>query len=94
MIAEGLGSACNDYGKGLITDWGVHLIDVINWYLYCGRKGPWLTFDYGQYINVEVPEKEQAPDAFVNRECRNFVTSFSNVNLPLPGGPRCRPTSF
>ena len=59
----------------------------MNWFLDCDRKGPWLTSGSGQYVNVEVPEKDQVPDAFVvNWQYRNFVASFSNVVLPNPGG--------
>jgi predicted dehydrogenase len=62
-----------DYGGGSITDWGVHLTDVMLWYMNSDSKGPQLTSASYMYTSgYEDPEK--APDTFseVRRLRRNF----------------------
>ena len=69
-----------DYGGGLVTDWGVHLVDVAHWYLKAETKAPLLTSAAAQYINLKNPEKDQCPDAFtISWQYDDFVMSFSNV---------------
>jgi predicted dehydrogenase len=69
-----------DYGGGLITDWGVHLTDVVLWYLNAQRVGPLLTTGCAQYVNFENPERDQSPDAFsVTWQYPGFVMSFTNA---------------
>ena len=73
------------FGGGLITDWGVHLTDIVHMYLNQDHKGPILTSGSGQYVNVEDPDESQIPDAFVcNWQYNDFVMSFTNVVLPNP----------
>ena len=38
-----------DYGGGLMTDWGVHLVDVVQWYMGLDGKAPNLTTAVAQY---------------------------------------------
>jgi predicted dehydrogenase len=69
-----------DYGGGLVTDWGVHLVDVAHWYLKADMKAPLLTSAAAQYVNLENPEKDQCPDAFsITWQYDNFVMSFTNA---------------
>ena len=69
-----------DYGGGLITDWGVHLTDVVLWYLNAQRVGPLLTSGCAQYVNFENPERDQSPDAFsVTWQYPDFVMTFTNA---------------
>lgn len=69
-----------DYGGGLVTDWGVHLVDVAHWYMKADGKAPLLTSAAAQYVNLENPEKDQCPDAFtVTWQYDNFVMSFTNA---------------
>ena len=69
-----------DYGGGLVTDWGVHLVDVAHWYLSLDQKAPRLTSASAQYVNVDVPERDQVPDAFVvSWQYDDVVMSFTNA---------------
>jgi len=69
-----------DYGGGLVTDWGVHLVDVAHWYLGLDQKAPRLASASAQYVNVEVPERDQVPDAFVvSWQYDDVVMSFTNA---------------
>ena len=69
-----------DYGGGLITDWGVHLTDVVLWYLNAQRTAPLLTTGAAQYVNFENPERDQSPDAFsISWQYPGFVMSFTNA---------------
>ena len=68
------------YGGGLVTDWGVHLVDVAHWYLKLDASAPKLTSASAQYVNVQNPERDQVPDAFiVSWQYDNVVMSFTNA---------------
>ncbi|MBI3680334.1 MAG: Gfo/Idh/MocA family oxidoreductase [Acidobacteria bacterium] len=72
-----------DYGGGLVTDWGVHLVDVAHWYL--NARTPLLTSASAQYVRVECPERDQVPDAFVvSWQYDNCVMSFTNAVMANP----------
>jgi predicted dehydrogenase len=74
-----------DYGGGLVTDWGVHLTDVAHWYLNSNTKGPLLSSASAQYVNVQNPEQDQPPDAFIcSWKYEKFVMSFTNAVVPNP----------
>ena len=69
-----------DYGGGLVTDWGVHLVDVAHWYLKAETKAPMLTTAAAQYVLFENPERDQCPDAFsISWQYDGFVMSFTNA---------------
>jgi predicted dehydrogenase len=69
-----------DYGGGLVTDWGVHLVDVAHWYLNLDAKAPRITTASAQYVSVENPERDQVPDAFiVSWQYDDVVMSFTNA---------------
>ena len=69
-----------DYGGGLVTDWGVHLVDVAHWYMKADAKAPLLTSAAAQYVNLKNPEKDQCPDAFsISWQYDDFVMSFTNA---------------
>ena len=69
-----------DYGGGLVTDWGAHLVDVAHWYLGLDTKAPRLTSASAQYVNVDNPERDQVPDAFVvSWQYDDVVMSFTNA---------------
>ena len=75
-----------DYGGGSITDWGVHLTDVMCWYMNADSKGPLLSSaSYTYTSGVEDPEK--APDTFsVTWKYDGFVATFNNATPPgTPG---------
>jgi predicted dehydrogenase len=71
-----------DYGGGSITDWGVHLTDVMLWYMNSDSKGPLLTSASYMYTSgSEDPEK--APDTFsVTWKYDGFVGTFNNATPP------------
>jgi predicted dehydrogenase len=69
-----------DYGGGLVTDWGVHLVDVAHWYLNAERKAPLLTSAAAQYVLLDNPGRDQCPDAFsISWHYDDFVMSFTNA---------------
>ena len=69
-----------DYGGGLVTDWGVHLVDVAHWYLKADAKAPLLTSAASQYVTLQNPERDQCPDAFtISWQYDDFVMSFTNA---------------
>jgi predicted dehydrogenase len=71
-----------DYGGGSITDWGVHLTDVMCWYMNADAKGPLLSSaSYAYSSGVEDPQR--APDTFsVTWKYDNFVATFTNATPP------------
>jgi predicted dehydrogenase len=72
-----------DYGGGLVTDWGVHLADVANWYMKNDLGAPKLTSAAAQYVAVQDPLHEQVPDAtMVVWQYDNYVMSFTNAVMP------------
>lgn len=69
-----------DYGGGLVTDWGVHLVDVAHWYLKADAKVPLLTSAAAQYVTLNNPEKDQCPDAYtISWQYDDFVMTFTNA---------------
>jgi predicted dehydrogenase len=74
-----------DYGGGLVTDWGVHLVDIANWFMGVDNKGPRRTVATSQYINLKDPEFAQLPDAFsVSWQYDDFIMSFTNCEYDIP----------
>lgn len=72
-----------DYGGGTITDWGVHLADVMTWYTKTERRGPQLTSAAALYLNSPTPDLSMAPDTYsVTWKYENFVATFTNATLP------------
>ena len=73
-----------DYGGGIITDWGVHLWDVADWYMDVDDKVPATVSTSAQYVRYP-EDKEQVPDAvIVSAQYGNFVASFTNAAMPNP----------
>ena len=74
-----------DYGGGLVTDWGVHLVDVAHWYLKYDTKAPLLTSAAAQYVTLDNPERDQCPDSFsISWQYPDFVMSFTNAVVQDP----------
>ena len=73
-----------DYGGGLITDWGVHLVEAALLALDADAKLPLQTTASAQYVAFP-RDPEQLPDAFsCSWQYDGFVMSFTNA-VP-PGG--------
>jgi predicted dehydrogenase len=72
-----------DYGGGLITDWGVHLIDVVHWCLK--DDNPRTAAAAAQQARLTQPDPEQAPDTFsLVWKYDRFVLTFANWAIPHP----------
>ncbi len=77
-----------DYGGGLVTDWGVHLVDVVHWYMGLDGKAPNLTTAVAQNVNVQNPDPERPPNAFVvTCQYDRFVMSWGNMVVGNPEFP-------
>jgi predicted dehydrogenase len=72
-----------DYGGGLITDWGVHLIDVVHWYL--DDPSPRTAAAAALQLRLPQPDPQQAPDTFsLVWNYERFVLTFTNCAIPSP----------
>jgi predicted dehydrogenase len=77
-----------DYGGGLVTDWGVHLVDTALWFMDAQRKAPKLSTGVGQYVNVQTPDQERPFNAFTaSWQYETFVMTFSNAVVGNPDFP-------
>jgi predicted dehydrogenase len=71
-----------DYGGGAITDWGVHLTDVMLWYMNADTTAPVLTSASAIYTSGQDP-KELAPDTFsITWDYGTFVATLTNATPP------------
>jgi predicted dehydrogenase len=70
-----------DYGGGNITDWGVHLVDVMTWYLQLDEKAPQLVHAVAQYVRTP-RDPERVPDTYVvTMQYDGMVATLSNAAL-------------
>ena len=77
-----------DYGGGNLTDWGVHLTDVMNWYMRMDTQAPLLTSASAQYVRIP-RDPERVPDTYaVTWQYENFVATLSNAMVPGQEDPR------
>ena len=69
------------YGGGNITDWGVHLADVMNWYLKLDETAPELVHTSAQYV-LTPNNSERVPDTYVaTMQYGTLVATLSNTGL-------------
>ncbi len=69
-----------DYGGGMMTDWGVHLIDIAMWFLDAGDTI--LTSGVCSYSGT--PRLEFPPNFFsVSWKYNDFLLTFANYTEPL-----------
>jgi predicted dehydrogenase len=72
-----------DYGGGIITDQGVHIADVVHWYM--GAREPLSVTASAQWVRVPTPNPEQPPDTFaISWQYPKFVMTYANVFMPTP----------
>ncbi len=77
-----------DYGGGNLTDWGVHLTDIMNWFMGTDTKVPLLTSASAQYVRL-ARDPERVPDTYaVTWQFENFVATLSNAMIPGVDDPR------
>jgi predicted dehydrogenase len=70
------------YGGGGVTDWGVHLVDVMAWFMKLDNKAPLLTSASAQYVN-QARDPERTPNTYaVTWQFENFVATLSNAMIP------------
>jgi len=75
-----------DYGGGIITDQGVHINDVVCWYMKA--RVPISASAEAQYVQVQPPNLENPPDSFqIAVKYDNFVMSFTNAYFPQTDYP-------
>ncbi len=71
-----------DYGGGAITDWGVHLTDVMLWYMNADGTAPRLTSAAAIYTSGQDPN-EMAPDTFsITWDYGTFVATLTTATPP------------
>jgi len=69
------------YGGGNITDWGVHLADVMNWYLKLDETVPALVHTSAQYV-LTPHNPERVPDTYVaTMQYGAVVATLSNTGV-------------
>jgi predicted dehydrogenase len=67
-----------DYGGGIITDQGVHIGDLVHWYMVDNR--PLSVNASAQWVRVTPPNPEQPPDTFaITWQYGKFVMSYANT---------------
>jgi predicted dehydrogenase len=65
-----------------MVDWGVHLTDVMNWYMGTDTKAPLLTSASAQYVRLAL-DPERVPDTYaVTWQYDSFVATLSNAMIP------------
>jgi predicted dehydrogenase len=70
-----------DYGGGIITDQGVHIADVVSWYMK--TRAPISVSASAQYVQVLPPNPECPPDSFqISCQFDKFVMSYTNAYFP------------
>jgi predicted dehydrogenase len=70
-----------DYGGGNITDWGVHIVDVMHWYLKMDEKTPQVVSAVAQYVRT-ARDPERVPDTYVvTMQYDTMVATLSNAAL-------------
>ncbi len=77
-----------DYGGGTVTDWGVHLADVMAWFMKLDNINPVLTSATAIYSGT-VADPEKPPNNYIiTWEFDNFLGELTNAVLPgAAGGP-------
>jgi predicted dehydrogenase len=77
-----------DYGGGNLTDWGVHLTDIMSWFMGMDTTAPLLTSASAQYVRLP-RDPERVPDTYaVTWQYQNFVATLSNAMIPGVEDPR------
>ncbi len=70
-----------DYGGGIITDQGVHIADLVHWYL--GALTPLTVSASAQWVRVNPPNPEQPPDTYaITWKYDKFLMSYANTYMP------------
>jgi len=70
-----------DYGGGNLTDWGVHLLDVMHWFLDLDATTPLVVQAAAQYVR-NAPDPERVPDTYaVTLQYEKLVAVLSNASL-------------
>jgi predicted dehydrogenase len=69
-----------DYGGGIVTDQGVHVADLVHWYM--GAREPRQVTASAQWVRAQ-PTTEMPADTWaITWQYDNFVMTFANVFMP------------
>jgi predicted dehydrogenase len=75
-----------DYGGGNISDWGVHLVDVMNWFLGLDQTLPLVVQGSAQYVRIP-KDPERVPDTYaVTMQYDRMLATLSNAAVFGPAG--------
>lgn len=70
------------YGGGNLSDWGVHLTDVMNWFIGSDTAAPLQASASAQYVRLPA-DPELVPDSYAATwKYKDFVATLSNAMLP------------
>ena len=70
------------YGGGNLADWGVHLTDVMSWFMQAESQVPILTSGSAQYVGTR-RDPERTPNTYAATwQFQNFVATLSNAMMP------------
>ncbi|MCC7042642.1 MAG: Gfo/Idh/MocA family oxidoreductase [Acidobacteria bacterium] len=70
------------YGGGNLSDWGVHLTDVMSWFMQADSQVPILTSASAQYVGTR-RDPERTPNTYAATwQFQNFVATLSNAMMP------------
>lgn len=70
------------YGGGNLADWGVHLTDVMSWFMRAESQVPLLTSASAQYVGTR-RDPERTPNTYAATwQFGTFVATLSNAMMP------------
>ncbi len=70
------------YGGGNLADWGVHLTDIMSWFMQAESQVPILTSASAQYVGAS-KDPERTPNTYAATwQFQNFVATLSNAMMP------------
>lgn len=70
------------YGGGNLADWGVHLTDIMSWFMRADSQVPLLTSASAQYVGTR-RDPERTPNTYAATwQFENFVATLSNAMMP------------
>jgi predicted dehydrogenase len=76
--------AWQEYGSGLVGDWGAHHVDVANWFMNADEKQPIKTAAIGFFARQNI-DPECVYDSFsISWQFDTHLVTFENSEIPRP----------
>jgi predicted dehydrogenase len=76
--------AWQEYGSGLVGDWGAHHVDVANWFMNADEKQPLKTAAIGFFARQNI-DPECVYDSFsISWQFDTHLVTFENSEIPRP----------